>query len=224
MWCLRPVGYLWRLERKKGKGQPILLVHGYMHDSSAWIYHIWRLTRQGFGPIYMLNLKHPFLPIMEYAKRVEAKAQQIEKETGRKDLILIGHSMGGLVSSFYATQVAPEGKVTHVITIGSPLAGTYVAKIAMGPNGRQMGRGCVFLKDLKASILSSKGIQFYHMGTKTDELVIPYSSAFIPENKQQFIVNDIGHVSLLYSPRIADKIISWLTDRDAIAFDNNFYL
>lgn len=215
VWCLRPIGYLWKLEMRCGKGQPILLVHGYLHDSSAWIYLKRQLKLDGFGPIYMLNLKHPFLPIAEYAKQVERRAIQIELETGRSDLVLIGHSMGGLVSSLYATEVAPKGKVTDVITIGSPLAGTYVAKIALGPDGRQMERGSEFLKHLRNSILSSRGIRFYHMGTKTDELVIPYTSAFIEEKgAKQFMVNDIGHVSLLYSPRVAEKLIAWLKDRN----------
>lgn len=211
MWCLRFLSCFWKFEMRKGEGRPILLVHGYMHDSSAWMYHMWRLKREGFGPIYVLNLGYPFLPIGEYAKRVGRKAEEIEQETGRKDLVLIGHSMGGIVSSFYATQVAPKGKVTDVITVGSPLGGTYVAKIAIGPNGKQMWRGNGFLKDLRKSILSSEGIRFYHMGTKTDELVIPYTSAFIPESGgESFMVNDIGHLSLLYSPRIADQMIAWL--------------
>lgn len=212
MWCCRPFGYLWKLESRKGTKRPILLVHGYLHDSSAWIYHKWMLLRHGFGPIYMLNLKHPFLPMSEYVKKIEERASQIEKETRRKDLILIGHSMGGIISSLYATRSAKPGTVTDVITIGSPLGGTHVAKIALGSNGRQMRIGSKILAELREEIKASKTVRFYHIATKTDELVIPYTSEIVEGPLERlYVLNDIGHVTLLYSPRVAKKIISWIS-------------
>lgn len=214
VWCLRPVGYLWKLQSKGGDGRPILLIHGYLHDSSAWVYHKWQLRRHGFGPIYMLNLGYPFLSIHEYIKKAAIKASQIARETGRSDLILIGHSMGGIVSALYAIRSAPLGTVTDVITIGSPLAGTHVAKIAFGPDAREMERNSEFIKGVPAEIRKYQNkIRFYHIATKTDQLVIPYTSELIEgPSDRQFVLNDIGHVSLLYSPRVARKIISWLTN------------
>jgi triacylglycerol lipase len=211
MWCCRPLGYIWKLQSRKGNGQPILLVHGYFHDSSAWIYHRWRLLSKGFGPIYMINLKHPFLSLTQYVKKVEMKVAQIEKETGRKDLILIGHSMGGIVSSLYATTSATPGTVTDIITIGSPLQGTYMAKIALGKCGREMQIGSTLLKELGEKIRQNKTIRFYHVASKTDEIVIPYTSALADSQLSElYILNDIGHATLLYSPRVSEKIISWL--------------
>ncbi len=212
MWCCRPFGYLWKLQSRSGKGKPILLVHGYLHDSSAWIYHRWKLSSQGFGPIYMINLKHPFLPLAKYVQKVEMKVSQIEKETGRRDLILIGHSMGGIVCSLYATRKAPQDTVTDVITIGSPLQGTHMAKLAIGPGGREMKIGSELLQELDLELRKNKTIRFCHIGAKTDEIVIPHTSALPSSHlSEQFTVNDIGHASLLYSPRVAKKLISWIS-------------
>ena len=209
MFCLRPISFFWSLGPKgERKGPPILLVHGYLHDSSAWIYHRWQLKRHGYSQVYLLNLKPRFASIAEYAKQIEAKASLIEKETGQNHLILIGHSMGGLVSAFYATQLAPQGKVTDVITIGSPLAGTLMAKIGIGPAAREMERNSEFLKKLQIAILSNRTIRFLSIATKTDQLVIPYTSGVIGD--KCFIINNLCHVSLLYSPRVAKKIVSFL--------------
>lgn len=214
IFCVRQLRFMKKSKPGGGDGQPILLVHGYLHDRSAWIYHKRRLLGQGLGPVYTISLGYPFLPIGEYVKRVEAKALQIEQETGRKDLILIGHSMGGIICSLYATKIAPPGKVTDIITIGSPLAGTSVAKIAIGPDAREMETGSKLMEELQEEIRLAKGIRFYHIATKTDQLVIPYTSEIIEGHpKRQLVLADIGHASLLYSPRVADKIISWLKNR-----------
>lgn len=190
-------------------GRPILLVHGYMNHGSVWRFPKKRLEALGLGPIYTISLGHPFRSIRWYAEKVKAKAELIAQETGRKDLILIGHSMGGLVSSWYATQIAPALSVTDVITIGSPLFGTPMAHIGLGENAREMEPNSPFLEILRAGIAQKKEIRFYHIATKSDQLVIPGSSAVIPEN-EHFIFEDIGHASLLYSREVTDQIGQWL--------------
>ena len=127
-------------------------------------------------------------------------------------MILMGHSMGGLVCSWFATKLADPGKVTDVITIGSPLKGTHVARIAIGPSGSEMRYQSHFVHELEREILENQEIRFYHIGTQTDQLVIPQTSSWIGDSlDRQFVVDDLGHVSLLFSPRIFKKIVEWLT-------------
>lgn len=209
---LRPLGYLTDQSVSTGPsdGRPILLVHGYLHDSSAWIYLKRELRKSGFGPIYTLNLKHPFRSIRDYAAQVAKKAEGIAKQRGRSDLLLIGHSMGGLVSSWYASKIAPPRKKLEVITIGSPLNGTYAAAIAIGRNGREMCRGSEFIKELQQEIGKSR-IGFYHIASMADQLILPGSSGRTGRNPdREYILEDIGHMTLLLSPRVAKKIEWWL--------------
>src|SRR3990167_5939761 len=119
---LRPMGYFSRTKEPhcKAPGRPILLVHGYLHDRSAWVFLRNELCRKGFGPVYTLNLFHPLRSIRDHAALVAKKAAEIAEQTKRDDLCLIGHSMGGLVSAWYALEIAKQGTVTDVITIGSP--------------------------------------------------------------------------------------------------------
>lgn len=195
--------------KAQGKGRPILLVHGYMNHSSVWVLFKKQMESLGFGPIYTINLGHPFRSIRVYADKVKLKVEEIAKETGRRDIVLIGHSMGGLVSSFYAGILAPLNTVADVITIGSPLNGTPVARIGIGPNAREMQPNSTLLKEMREAISRRKDIRFFHMATKSDQLVIPGASAVIPEN-QSFIFEDLGHASLLYSRRASDQIAEWL--------------
>lgn len=212
VFCLRPFAWIWKKKVGKPNGRPILLIHGYLHDSGAWIYHKRELVKAGFGPIYVLNFKNPFLSITRYVEKVEEMARKIREETDREDLILIGHSMGGIVASLYATKVAKAGTVTDVITIGSPLHGTYMAKAGFGKDAKEMRKGSELLKETLTRIEKEGQIRFYFIASKTDQVVIPYSSALMGLNqKREFVLNDIGHVTLLYSPRVSKKIIEWLS-------------
>ena len=193
------------------KGQPILLVHGYCNDSTVWVYQKKQLAKEGLGPIYTVDLGFPFRSIRDYAKKVAEKAAHIAQETGRKDLILIGHSMGGLVSSFYAFELAPTQTVTDIITIASPLNGTLTAHLGLGPNAREMQRNSELVSALQPKIAREKNIRFYHLATATDQLVLPTSSALVGNDLQrQFVIEDLGHTALLFSPRVSAQLAQWL--------------
>ncbi len=214
IFAMRPFGIFGWGKRRCGSenGRPILLIHGYLQNATNWTFLKRTLCRRGFGPIYALNLSHPFRSIRDYAELVSQKAAEIAQETKRNDLTLIGHSMGGLVSAWYAAKIAEPGKVTDVITIGSPMNGTKLAAIAIGPNGREMEYGSDFVQKLQKECLQNDKIRFYHIASKSDQIVFPYSSALTglhPE--REYLVDDIGHMTLILSFRVAEKIEEWLT-------------
>lgn len=205
---LQLLGFFWKPKYvQKGKKRPILLVHGYINTSAMWFYLKKKLTP--YGHVYTIDLKDPFASIAEYAKQVKKMALLIEKETGRSDLTLIGYSMGGLVCAYYATKWASEG--TEVMTISSPFEGTHVANIAFGKNGREMRRGSAFLKTLRTEISASK-IRLSNIASIADEIIVPYTSALVAGSRQ-YILDDLGHGSLVFSPRVACKLIEWILDR-----------
>lgn len=205
-----PLGWMGFYKKPAGnlKGRPILLVPGYVNNSSVWFFVRWRLKKAGLGPIYSINMGNPFRSIHHYAQMVNEKAKEIQRETQRDDLILIGHSMGGLVAFLYATHYAPASKVTDLIAIASPFKGTFSAYIAPGANGREMRTNSPFSQKLK--LHQEHPFRFYTLATKNDELVQPLASALVSEN--QFTVEGIGHAALLYSPQVAGKLVEWLTD------------
>lgn len=213
-----PIRYFWNDQKvsASGNGKPILLVHGYLNNGSVWFIQKRWLEAAGLGPIYTINLWHPFCSLHQYAKQVHQKAEQIAKDTKQKELILIGHSMGGLVSCLYAIQQAPPQTVTDVITIGSPLAGTHMALLALGANAKEMRRESEIVKQVQTAIPHCTSTRFYHVATKVDQLIIPFQSALIGDRSEhQFILEDVGHVGLVYSKRVARCICHWLRKAQA---------
>lgn len=191
-------------------GKPILLVHGYVNHGSAWNFLMRHLKAVGLGPLYTINLGYPFRSIRLYAEQVKQRADQILDETKAPSLILIGHSMGGLISAWYATKLDSSHRVSHLITIASPFQGTPMARVGLGSNAREMEPNSPLLEELKAAMILNPRIRFHHIATKSDQLVIPGDSAILPEHPH-FVMEDIGHASLLYSKRVAHQISKWLS-------------
>lgn len=194
------------------KGRPILMVNGYLSFGSTWDYQRQRLVQEGLGPIYTINIGSG-RSIKTYAKHVQDKVAQIQKETGRNDLILIGHSKGGLVCSYYATHLADAAtKITDVITIGSPLAGTPLAYLGAGYDAAEMRSRAEFHRKLRQKMEENSQIRFSHIASEVDG-VVPLSSALLGDNhSRQLILKDMGHLGLVFSSRVADQVCTWLKE------------
>lgn len=212
-----PLGVVnWDLKTKKSRSpeileRPILLVHGYLHNGSAWLYQRKALQKAGFGSIFTLNLGSPHCSVEDYSEKVRVKVMQIERETGRSDLILMGHSMGGIVSSYYATQIAPLGSVTHLITLGSPLEGTRLSPIGVGQSALQMRYKSSFISWIRDELVQHPEIQCLHLASKNDLFIWPQdSAALIHDNATVKMYSYRGHMSYLYSFEVMQDILEFL--------------
>jgi triacylglycerol esterase/lipase EstA (alpha/beta hydrolase family) len=191
---------------------PILLVHGYRQNQMDWLWFRYQLKNQDVGPVYSLNLYPATVSITELAQLVKNKVQDIQEETGQSKIILIGHSMGGLVSSYYAEFLAEPGQVLSIITLGSPFQGTKLAALGCGQNVREMAPHSSFLKEITERIQRST-IQYRYVASKIDNLIVPWQSALpiIQTNENdQLILEDHGHLKLLISPTVVDQVVKWL--------------
>ena len=134
-------------------GRPILMLNGYLSFGSTWYYLREKLVEAGYGPVYTMNVGS-FRSIETYAEQIQEKVQEIQAETGRKDLDLITHSKGGLVGSYFAVNLAKEtnATVTNLVTIGWPLAGTSVAYLGLGYDAQEMWPDSDFNRELREKI------------------------------------------------------------------------
>lgn len=198
----------WKKHRSK-KG--LILVHGYFNNALVLWYHGRQLKKAGFGPIWAINLGSPFLNIEKYAQRLKKKIDSMQKKFNLDEVVLIGHSMGGLVSAYYALHLNDQDLVKQVISLGTPFKGTKVAKVGLGKCAKEMEFGSPFLENFLKDLANQNKIRIDQVATSFDQIVVPYTSSLLgKELGSKYVLEDLGHASLLFSKRVNAKIISWL--------------
>ena len=117
----------------------VLLIHGFICNRGLWLPWLERL-RTADRPCVAINLEPAFGSIDDYVRLVERGVARLEAATGQPPLI-VAHSMGGLATRAWLRAHRGDARCAGVVTIGTPHHGTWLARFALTPNGRQMQRG-----------------------------------------------------------------------------------
>ena len=128
---------------------PLILVHGYGCSRGVW----WFLRRQfeAAGHIVAtVSLTPPYTSIGKLVPQLDQRIEEVCAATGADRVVLVAHSMGGLVCRSYLVRHG-SSRVERLITIASPHAGSELARIGIGQNAREMEPGSRWLNDLASS-------------------------------------------------------------------------
>jgi triacylglycerol lipase len=79
---------------------PVLLVHGYGCSRAAWWWLRRRLQAAGWT-VATISLEPVYGSIDDYVDPLARRIDAVLAETGAERLLLVGHSMGGLVARAY---------------------------------------------------------------------------------------------------------------------------
>jgi pimeloyl-ACP methyl ester carboxylesterase len=128
---------------------------------------------------------------------------------GRIDLVC--HSLGGLVARVYLQQLGGARRVDHCITLGTPHQGTYNAYWLTSRVGRELRPDSALLERLEATRGAAARVRFLSLIAGSDNLVLP---RVFSAHDEQVRIPDLGHVGVLFSPRvlrmIADRLLGGL--------------
>ena len=193
----------------------VVLVHGYVCNRGFWAPWVARLRAQGHCVIAP-NLEPVFASIDDYAQIIEAAVQQATHLTGRAP-VLVCHSMGGVAARAWlragrddASGAAPRiDRVAHVVTLGSPHHGTWLARLSGTPNGRQMRLDSHWLRELAADSDAAWAERFICWWSDCDNIVFPAPTAALPGADNRCCAG-AAHVALAFDPRVMGETLRWL--------------
>lgn len=196
----------------------ILCVHGYLHNESPWGRFRHYLQKAGTGPVNAVRYSSVFHAIPKNSLQIKKKIEQIKQETGRDVRILIGHSQGGLECLEYALEHAPKDQLIYIITLSSPLHGTKMAKIGVGPSAKQMHIGSDYIKNFHERLKNATHIRVFALASEIDLIIRPQTSALMEEYPfaDNILFEDIGHVTFLYSEKIMKKVVEYLVSQSLL--------
>jgi triacylglycerol lipase len=177
-------------------GRGVLLVHGYVCNRGLWNTWMQKLTAAG-RPFVAVNLEPVLGSIDQTIAAIEDAVGRLEFGTGMPPVV-VAHSMGGLVvRRWWATQ--PSHRLHHVITLGTPHQGTWLARWGLSLNARQMRPGSPWLSALVAQEPPERAQAFTCFYSHTDNIVFPPSCATLPGAQHRHLCG-YGHVHLVQSP------------------------
>lgn len=195
---LRPVG--WQvMPAGTARGLPVLLLHGYGCNSGYWRPMSALLARAGISH-YGIDMEPLGAAIDDYVPQVHAAVEQLCARSGSAQVVVLAHSMGGLVARAYLRRHG-AGRIARVVTLGTPHHGTRLADLGLGRNAAQMRLDSGWLRDLAAAEANLQRALFCSIYSVHDNIVAPQDSSVLP-GARNLVFSAVGHVALGHAPEI----------------------
>ena len=200
-----PFERLWMPADRLGPAKlPILLVHGYGCSRGV----LWKIRRdlEAAGQtVASVSLVPPYTSIGKLVPQLARRIDQVCAATGAQQVILVGHSMGGLACRSY---LARHGiaQVAKVITIATPHQGSELSRIGFGQSAREMEPGSMWLRDLATEPVK---IPIISIRTPHDNYVMPQDNQRLPA-AEDVELPGVGHLALLYARRTVELLLQHL--------------
>ena len=184
--------------------RPVLLIHGVLVNDGMWFLPRRRLARLGVAPIYAMNYGPPHADIEHFAEQLAAKVSEICSATGAERVVLVGHSMGGLVARAYLRRFG-AGRVAKLVTIGTPHHGSVLAWSFPGRGLEQMRPGNPWLVDLNRDERNAPAAPITSIWSWHDSMVAPQASCTLACAENVALVG-VGHNALLADERVIERV------------------
>jgi triacylglycerol esterase/lipase EstA (alpha/beta hydrolase family) len=179
---------------------PVLLLHGIGCNGGVWTGMRAFLAREGIGPVYAMSYGPPFIAIPATAPQIAAKIAQIERDTGASSVVIVAHSMGGLVARSYVRAYGPS-HVKRLVTIGTPYAGSMHARLMSGASLVDMRPGSPYLAALAQPTDPERAVPTVSIWSWHDTMVTPQSSSRLSYG-ENVVVAKVAHNALISDPGV----------------------
>ncbi len=233
----------WSCKPSQAHPYPVVLVHGTMGSSAfTWQALSPMLVNAGYC-VYALNYGGnigPFYGLGDIAQSAQELATFVQKvlaSTGSSKVDIVGHSQGGMMPRYFiqflggASEVhmliglAPSNEGTTadgVVTLGTDFSKLLGVDLVSGVTSQlptslgQQVQGSAFLTHLNAGGGTSSGVQYVNIDSKFDEVVTPYTNAFLPAGPnvdnitlQNYCWTDYTeHIGIVYDPVTLDLVMN----------------
>jgi pimeloyl-ACP methyl ester carboxylesterase len=176
-----------------------VFIHGFFCNRGFW--GPWLKRLQGTGHAFVaVNLEPPFASIDDYVPQIEDAVQRVTAATSLPP-VLVCHSMGGLAARAWLKAMQAEARVHHVVTLGTPHKGTWLARFSRVANGRQMQLSGQWHQQLDLDMAPHRHALFTCWYSNCDNIVFPSSTATL-SGADNRLVRGVAHVQLAFLPQV----------------------
>lgn len=197
---------------------PVVLLHGFIDNRSAFVVLRRALTRHGRRHLESLNYSPLTRDIRAAAELLGLHVEEICARTGHSRVDIVGHSLGGLIARYYVQRLGGDRRVRTLVTLGTPHGGTAVAPGAgIHPIVRQMRGGSSVIEELRTPAPGCR-TRFVSFWSELDQVMVPVETACVDHPDLDAVnvrVTGIGHLALPVHPTVAAAILEALDAPEA---------
>ena len=192
-------------------GPVIVLVHGFVCNSGLWGGMFRHLRDTGFSRIHAVDLDPFYRSMTRSLSEFEASLSKImQLENAQGEVILIGHSMGGVLARVFQNR-HPE-RVLAAISIGAPHAGTDLARLVSTIEAGPARPDTRWLVEFNAAIAAERHTDLrpaLNIWSDCDNIVYPQGNAAL-NSDVDCRLNGLGHLHLAFSKRALNPISEFI--------------
>jgi triacylglycerol lipase len=212
----------WSCRPAAERPHPVVLVHGTFGDMTvSWNLISPALKSSGYCVFALDYGNRGTGPIERSAEELAAFVDRVLAATGAARVSLVGHSQGGMMPRHYIKFLGGTAEVDDLIGLspsnhGTDNAGALPAERIGCVACAQQASGSAFLTNLNAGDETPGDVSYTVVQTSHDEVVTPYTSAFLapgPNTTNVLIqercpLDPVEHLGIIYDP----VALQWIQD------------
>jgi triacylglycerol esterase/lipase EstA (alpha/beta hydrolase family) len=179
----------WSCTPSAQRPEPVVLVHGTFGDKKSLLDDLSAaMVAEGFC-VYSFDYGNRGTgDIPTSAKQLKAFVEKVLGSTGAAKVSMVGHSQGGMMPRYYIKFLGGAPYVDDLVGLSPSNHGTEIVADpdnpltgGLCPACNQQAAGSDFLNRLNADDETPGRVSYTQISTRYDEVVVPYTSAFLAE-------------------------------------------
>src|SRR3954470_5660357 len=162
---------------------PVVLVHGtFANSAGSWTLVDTALRADGYCTFALDYGNNATGAIEGSAQQLSDFVDRVLAATGASKVSIVGHSQGGMMPRYYVKNLGGDAKVDDLVGLAPSNHGTdnpFAARASGCPACVEQAAGSPFLTALNAGDESPGAVSYTQVETRYDEVVTPYTSAFL---------------------------------------------
>jgi triacylglycerol esterase/lipase EstA (alpha/beta hydrolase family) len=208
LWWVLGASYQLAEQGEGKKRNPVILLHGLFMNRSQWLWLGRHLIRRGVGNLYGTSYFSP-QSVATSARHLQKFVAEVMARENASQVDIVAHSLGGLVARYYIEKLGGSEHVARLVTIGSPHKGTRLGRLGLWllPVARELSAE----SELLAGLRPLDAVKYTSIWSRSDAVVVPADSSSVAPAGTDCVFDDMGHLTMLLSSRVADRIVEHLS-------------